>query len=294
MSSALLVLCLALAPPPGALVVATYNLENYGPADRRTDHGFERDYPKPEAEKAAARRVIAGLGADILALQEMGPEGTLEELRRDLRSEGTDYGFAATTEAEDGRRRLALLAKTRLRPVSARPAPGFAYLGGRESVKRGILEAVAETPAGDLRIFVLHLKSHLTERPDDPEGAVRRLAEAAAVRDRILEEFSDPARGRFIVLGDCNDGSHSATLRRLERRGTLVVALRLPAADRRGETWTEAWWRGDRYSELDHILVSPALAGCAEGGIAHVYDGDAVGLASDHRPVFVRLALISR
>src|SRR3954462_10992853 len=54
------------------LTVATYNIENYVPADRMTEAGYRKDYPKPESEKQALRTVIRALNADILVLQEMG------------------------------------------------------------------------------------------------------------------------------------------------------------------------------------------------------------------------------
>src|ERR1041385_3419850 len=73
------------------LTVATYNLENYGPADRVTEMGYRQDYPKPESEKRALRAVILALNADILVVQEMGPHPFLEELRRDLKNAGLDY-----------------------------------------------------------------------------------------------------------------------------------------------------------------------------------------------------------
>jgi endonuclease/exonuclease/phosphatase family metal-dependent hydrolase len=110
-----------------------------------------------------------------------------------------------------------------------------------------------------------------------------------AVRDCILRAFPDPDRALFLILGDCNDGSHSRTLQRLERAGGKIVAFRLPAADDRGETWTEAWLRGDIYAELDHILVSPGLRANVVAGLAHIYDGPGVSSASDHRPVQARL-----
>jgi endonuclease/exonuclease/phosphatase family metal-dependent hydrolase len=92
-----------------------------------------------------------------------------------------------------------------------------------------------------------------------------------------------------VILGDCNDGRNSRVLQALERSGRAAVAIRLEAADSRGETWTEAWRRGDDYSQLDNILVSPCLRAAVAGGIAHVYDGPAAAAASDHRPVFATL-----
>jgi endonuclease/exonuclease/phosphatase family metal-dependent hydrolase len=277
------------AAPRETLVVATYNLANYGPADRRTGRGFMRDYPKPEAEKAALRTVIGALNADVLALQEMGSNAHLEELRHDLRSEGVNFAFRALIEAEDHERHVALLSKLPLKAVRLHRNLDFPYLGARERVKRGLLEAVIATPAGDLTLFVVHLKSHLTERKEDRESATRRLSEALAVRDCILRIVLDPGRALFIVLGDFNDGSHSTTLQRLERAGGKIVAFRLPAADGRGETWTEAWPKGDIYAQLDHILVSPGLRRNVVAGLAHIYDGPGVSSASDHRPVHARL-----
>lgn len=273
------------------LVLATYNLDNYGPAGRLTEEGFRAGYPKPEEEKSALRRVIRALNADVLGLQEMGDSDHLEELRRDLASEGLAYPYAAEMEAEDADRRLGILSR---RPFSAlrRHDLAFAYRGGKERVKRGLLEARVRTEAGELALFVVHLKSHLTERDDDGEAADRRADEAAAVRDCVLQEYPPGSSGLYVILGDCNDGRGSPALRRLERRGQTAAAWRLPAADSRGEVWTEAYRRADAYVQLDHILVSSSLRGAARG--ARIYDGPGTAEASDHRPLIAELELTSR
>ena len=99
------------------LTVATYNLENYGPADRMTEAGYRKDYPKPEAEKRALRAVIRRLSADVLVVQEMGPAPYLEELRRDLKTECCDFPFTALAVAADADRHLAILSKRPLKAV---------------------------------------------------------------------------------------------------------------------------------------------------------------------------------
>src|SRR5688572_18955678 len=86
------------------LTIATYNVENYGPANRMTEAGYRKEYPKPEAEKRALRVVLRGLDADVLALQEMGSQAHLDELRRDLKSEGLDYPYAVLAVAADAER----------------------------------------------------------------------------------------------------------------------------------------------------------------------------------------------
>lgn len=273
------------------LTIATYNLENYGPADRMTDAGFRKDYPKPEPEKRALRTVIRGLGADVLVLQEMGDRSHLEELRRDLKSEGCEYAFAELAVAADADRHVGILSKRPFAAVTTHTDLQFPYFGAKETVKRGLLEARFATGAGELTVFAVHLKSRFTDRPDDPLAAIRRAAEATAVRDRVLKRFPQPALARFIVLGDCNDSRTSRALGFLQKRGKTEIAQLLSATDSRGETWTHVYRKEDAYSRVDHILVSPALAGAVKDGRARIYDADAVREASDHRPVFVVLTL---
>ena len=276
------------------LTIATYNVENYGPANRMTEAGYRQEYPKPEAEKRALRTVIKGLKADVLVLQEMGGQPYLEELQRDLKAEGTDYPSAVLMEGADADRHVALFSKRPLKSVIAHADLEFAYFGGKERVKRGLLEVTIGTAAGDLTIFGVHLKSRFTDRPDDPMSAQRRIGEAAAVRDCVLERVANPARARFLVLGDCNDTKDSKAVQRLMRRGKTQVAELLPATDARGESWTHAYRKEDSYSRVDHILVSPALKPAVQGGVAQSYDGPGVKEASDHRPVAATLVLAGR
>ncbi len=275
----------------GTVVVATYNVENYGPVDRRVDGVFRPKYPKPESEKRALREAIEAMGADLLALQEMGGLSYLDELRHDLRAEGLDYPYTALVDAEDADRHIALLSRLRLSSVVRHSAIEFAYMGGTARVKRGLLEAVVSDPDGDFAVFVLHLKSRLQERPDDPGAQKRRLGEALAVRSLIRKRFPAASRARFVILGDFNDGNFSRTVRRMAQIGDETLAYCLPAADSRGETWTELYRREGSYTDLDHILVSPALRAAVEGASARIYDGPETAEASDHRPVVARLVI---
>lgn len=273
----------------GTVTLATYNVENYGPADRMIAAGYRKDYPKPEAEKSALRTVLRALNADVLVLQEMGPRPYLDELQRDLRSEGVVYPHALLGLGVDAARHIAVLSRLPLRPGAEPGELDFPYLGGRETVKRGLLEATVQTGAGELTIFAVHLKSRFTERPDDPGSAIRRAGEATAIRDYILRRFPEPGAARFVVLGDCNDGRTSRPVAFLQKRGKTEITRLLPALDSRGEVWTHAFRREETYSRVDHVFVSPALAPAVEGGAARIYDGPGVREASDHRPVVVTL-----
>jgi endonuclease/exonuclease/phosphatase family metal-dependent hydrolase len=273
------------------LTIATYNIENYVATDRMTELGYRQDYPKPEREKEALRRVILGLRADILVLQEMGPRPYLEELRRDLKILGLDYPHAALLEGPDPDRHVALLSRRPPKALRLHPEVSFPYFGGIERVKRGLLEATFATEAGELTIFGVHLKSRYTDRPDDPLSTQRRNGEALAVREMVLRRFPDPATARFLILGDCNDGKDSRTVQSLLARGRTTVTRLLPQADSRGESWTYFYHVEDSYARIDQILVSLGLRAEVTGGAAVIYDGPGTREASDHRPVVVRLEL---
>lgn len=282
---------LAAQAPAETLTIATYNVENYVAADRMTEAGFRKEYPKPEVQKAALRTVIRGLGADVVLLQEMGGAAYLEELRRDLRSDGVDYPEALVLEAADDDRHVAVLSRRPFASVVRHATLEFSYFGSKERVKRGLLELHLATSAGDVTIFALHLKSRFTDRPDDPRSARRREGEAEAIRELVLRRCPDPAAARFVIAGDFNDDRASKTLQRLLRRGAMEIAELLPATDSRGERWTHVYRKEDSYTRVDHVLVSPALRAHVVGRSARIYDGDGVDPASDHRPVVMTLQL---
>ncbi|MDB6128795.1 MAG: endonuclease [Verrucomicrobia bacterium] len=273
------------------LTIATYNVENYGIADRMTEEGYRKEYPKPETEKQALRAVIRGLNADVLLLQEVGPKPYFEELKRDLKAEGLDYPHAFLLEAADPDRHVAILSRRPFKAIVPHVGMTFPYFGQAQLVKRGMLEVTFAGGDGEFTLFGVHLKSRFTDRLDDPMSAQRRLGEATVIRDAILGKFPDPSSSRFLILGDFNDGRTSKPLQRLERRGKTEIATLLPATDSRGETWTHAYHKEDTYSRVDHVLVSSGLRAAVRGGAARIHDQPEVRDASDHRPVVVVLEL---
>lgn len=271
------------------LTVATYNVENYGTANRVTEDGFRRDYPKPEAEKAALRTVLRQLDADILILQEVGPQAYLDELQRDLTTEGVTYPYAKLIEGNDADRHLALLSRWPPKSVVSHAELEARYFNDRVKVKRGALEARFVIGGAELVIWGVHLKSRFTDRPDDPSSALRRAAEATAVRDAVLRAFPDPSATNLLIAGDFNDTKSSKAVKLLEKRGKLAVVKLLPVADSRGESWTHAYHRDDTYTRVDHVLVSSALLPRVRDGRGRIFDRPETKQASDHRPVVVTL-----
>lgn len=272
-----------------ALTVAAYNVENYTLADRMVDGIYRPAYPKPEKEKVALRQVIAGLAPDILAIEEMGPQAYLDDFQRELKRAGQDFPHAVLLESADADRHVAVLSKVPFKEVRRHAKVPLAYFGQPDVVKRGVLEVVFATTAGDFSVFVVHLKSKHTERKDDPESALQRALEAEAVRDLVLARYPDPAKAKFIVCGDWNDTQTSRPVRAMQKRGATVIGEILPAADSRGEGWTHFFRRELTYSRIDYLLVSPALKALVAGGAAKIWDGPGARGASDHRAIYLQL-----
>jgi endonuclease/exonuclease/phosphatase family metal-dependent hydrolase len=274
-----------------AITVATYNVENYTLADRLVEGVYRPGYPKPEAEKAALRQVIAGISPDILAVQEMGGPSYLADFQRELKQAGQDFPHAVVLEAADQDRHVAVLSKLPFKEVKRHAQVGFTHFDRPELVKRGVLEVIVATREGDVSVFVVHLKSKYTERKDDPQGALQRAGEAEAVRDLVLARHPDPAKAKFIICGDWNDTRGTRPIRALQKRGDTVIGELIPAADTRGEVWTHFFRREDQYSRIDYVLVSPALRPHVNGGQASIWDGAGAREASDHRAVYLTLGL---
>jgi endonuclease/exonuclease/phosphatase family metal-dependent hydrolase len=274
-----------------SLVIATYNIDNYTTTDRMTREGYRQNYPKPESEKTALRAVIHAIHADVLVLEEMGPQPFLDELQHDLAGQGDDYPHAYVLDGPDPERHVAVLSKQPWKAVVPHPDLEFSYRGSLEKVKRGLLEVTFAAAGGDFTLWVVHLKSKLTEPDDenDPQSANLRAAEAMAVRRVVLEKFPDLATARFAILGDFNDGKGSKALQDLLRHGRTDLTYEMPAADSHGEVWTEFYAKQEIYSGIDHFLVSPGLRGTVRDGRAIIFDAPEVLLASDHRPVVVTL-----
>ncbi len=274
-----------------AITVATYNVENYTLADRMADGVYRSTYPKPEKEKAALRAVIAGLKPDILAVQEMGAQAYLDDFRRELKRTGLDFPHTVLLEAADPDRHVAVLSRIPFKEVRRHDKVPIRYFGKKDFVKRGVLEVIFATNEGDFSVFVVHLKSKLTEGKDDLESAQRRALEAEAVRDLVLSRYPDPAKAKFLVVGDWNDTPGTRPVRALQKRGDTVIGELAEVTDSRGQVWTHFYRREATYSRIDYLLVSPGLKPFVASNSARIWDGPRTAAASDHRPVYLQLNL---
>lgn len=278
-----------------SLRLASYNVRNYLAMDRLVDGGFRQNYPKPEAEKAVVRKSILTVAPDLIVLQEIGTKEELRELRDDLADEGLNYGHFYLLEAADDARRIGALWRNGLEVA---PVPhvdlSFNLFDEERSVRRGMLELKVEAEGGRLfSVFALHLKSKYTSDSRDPQSALRRVKEANAARERILELFPEPAKSPFFVFGDLNDHRNSSAVRRFLVRGDLQISRILEATDKNGLIWTHYYVKGGEYSLIDYMLASSGVDAVFRSE-SHIASQDDYYTGSDHRLVWTDLTPLAR
>lgn len=267
------------------MLFATYNIHYGVGVDGRYDVGRIADV-LADADIACLQEVVRGWPQNGYADQtaEIG-----RKLNRYYRFHGPMEADASTVDAAGritSRRRSfgnailsrwpiawsrgVMLPKTRL-------AQGF-------DLQRGYIEAVVTAPSGPIRIYCTHL-SHV--------GSAQRLPQVeallAAVRDAdakgatwdgggpaefMFQEPPPPMPGAAIVAGDFNFTPDHVEYPKITEAGLVDACRRMD-----GETFP-----GE--GRIDHVFVTPDLA----PKVTRAWI-DAGTPASDHRPVFVDLAL---
>jgi endonuclease/exonuclease/phosphatase family metal-dependent hydrolase len=243
----------ALADEPVRLRVLSYNIHHARGTDDVVD-----------LERIA--RVINEVRPDVVALQEVdrGVErsGRIDEPAELARLTGTEAYFERNIPYQGGDYGNALLSKL---PIVARrnvPLPSH-----YEGEQRGCLVVDLEGPgdSGPIRVFA----THLDYRPADGE----RLDSAALIEDLAGEEPDRPT----ILMGDLNALPDSAVLRRFDESWTRANPEPLPTFPVVEPT-----------RQIDYILFRPE--GRWRVVEVRVLDEE---VASDHRPIFAVLELVS-
>lgn len=116
-----------------------------------------------------------------------------------------------------------------------------------------------------LTLFINHLKSKLAKTPAERKKAdKRRQRQAEAVREIIRARFPGDAfnQALFAVVGDFNDEPGSAPVKPLVHEAGLVDPLTRIPQDQR---WTHWYGSENSVSQLDYLLLSPALDAVTQG-----------------------------
>jgi endonuclease/exonuclease/phosphatase family metal-dependent hydrolase len=123
-----------------------------------------------------------------------------------------------------------------------------------------------------LTLFINHLKSKFVDRRNKTPQKIaaemkraneRRKSQVKKVRKIVISRFPGNSFNTelFAVIGDFNDQPESPWVKPLTRQAGLHDIIGYLPAE---EQWTY-WWKGpNRVSQIDYILLSPALANAVQ------------------------------
>lgn len=229
-----------------------------------------------EDDRTLTAQALAATRADVCALQEVENLVTLTAFHNRYLARWIDRPFPNRIlhEGNDGRGiDVALLSRARVISHRSHAEETFGSLGlkppkGKSSdsrvFRRDCLEVDIEKDGHVLTLYVCHFKSMHGGRM---KTRAIRQQEAQAVRAIIERRFSNPSSSEWIILGDLNDyleidGTHvdDHGLGPLIDDGFAVDLAPMVISDG-FERWSHHYAHKDTYSALDHMLLSPVLAG---------------------------------
>jgi endonuclease/exonuclease/phosphatase family metal-dependent hydrolase len=225
----------------------------------------------------------------------------LEEIQAALATNGLNLPNRLLVSGFDTNVHIALLSRYPFAATRAHTSESFLIGGKRFHVGRGFAEVDVQINSNHVvTIIGAHLKSKRQVAQADEEEL--RIEEAKILRERIDELLAANPAISLIVMGDLNDSKDAPStktiigtgknklldVRPAERSGAHIPKHEL---DSREITWTHFFSRDDVYSRLDYILLSPAIAHHILRDETFVLALPDWGIASDHRPIVVSLAI---
>lgn len=268
---------------PAPVTVMFFNLRNYF-------YHMRGQKNKSSESRHAVSTVIAEASPDILLLCEMGRDGALNELRKDLAAKGLKYAFWSLLTSTDTTRHLAIL--SRFQPVAVMHDAWSSYPIKDQPavrVRRGFIYCIFRFPGG----YVLHvLAAHLKSRVFHPLGqSDMRRYEARLLRRHATQIMRVHPQANILVMGDMNDIPGSSTILSImnNRFKPIRRLYDLRPTDSRMESWTHWWIAADEYSRLDYVFGSMGILPEIDFSGTRVLDAKDWVRASDHRALITRL-----
>lgn len=200
---------------------------------------------------------------DVLCIQEVESLIALREFNE--RFLGNAYPYAIVLDSRDLRQiDVGVLSKY---PIDSITTHVDDQSEGNFIFSRDCLEVrIIVKKNTPLTVFINHFKSKLAlgktslaKQQERLRADARRTLQSTTVARLVKERFAGSAfnTGYFAVLGDLNDSPGAKTLSALTSNPGLVDALMRVAPS---ERWTHYWKANNSVSQLDHLLLSPALA----------------------------------
>lgn len=225
-----------------------------------------------QAQRELAAKAITRDGSvlpDILCLIEVESMLALRKFNEDKSLLKGAYKYALLIDSRDFRQiDVAILSNKQI--VNVRSHVDDWDDNQREFVfSRDCLEVeinLCDSGSHKLTLFLNHLKSKFGESDTDKLAAAEyRRRQAQYIHKLIDQRFQGSAfkSELFAVIGDLNDQPESDPVKPLTQQAGLTdVLTRIPLKEQR---WTE-WYRSENsVSQLDYILMSPALDSATAG-----------------------------
>lgn len=259
----------------GKIRVCSWNVHNYCVANRPIN-GKWREHPKPEAEKAALRKTLSAINADVVLLQEMGDEAYLAELRDALAREGLAYPYCAITSF-DAHARVAIMSRIKPEKFHDCSDISFEFKGEKTFSPRGTIGAEFKTAGKSWHAFSIHLKSKSGARKADEQFYPFRFAEARTIDARI---FSITGGGPTVIAGDFNNEPSPALMRNFKKLGARMLGGGDFAS---AGAYTYYWKKKGIAYVYDYFAVNAPMEKFAGG--PKIINFPAAREASDHLPI---------
>jgi endonuclease/exonuclease/phosphatase family metal-dependent hydrolase len=296
--------------------VATYNIEHFMQMFDQVlmpERSRERqELYDDEEDRYEVARTLEGLDADIVGIQECCSQEMLEWFNReDL---GGRYAYVKVFPSNVAGQWVGMLAKKGFRAIQER-----SFAGEVDPVRDGRLERIKgdaglweknllfsrgpgfvlfEAPSGE-RFWVG--ATHVKSKYGNSEAVTAwRIREVKRTREICHELLAEGKTDKLVMLGDFNDDLgmdyHERKLRAdavavMTADDSKLTSLTFPLAQADANRSTyHCEIKPPRYrSFIDHIFVSPAMAGWA--GKVAIFDDPIAAAASDHYPVWAELTI---
>ncbi len=291
----ILIFLLLTAPTARAerVTVATYNVLNLFDVFDNPYTQDEGTDPKPRVDLERVAAVIRQLDADIVGLQEIENEQTLEAMVQEYLPE-MGYDHVAAPPSNDGRGiTLGVISRKPIVKVTSYRWQTIPHAGQSRHHRfaRDLMRATIQaTPDTTLDVFVVHFKSK-SSRPGDPQSTSWRTAEAVRSRDIIGAWVHREPDALGVLMGDFNsrpnEPAASAVFAPVDGKPVLFDVLADTPISQR------ITYPSSRYpdSAIDYIAVTPALLPRLVPGSAQVLPQNQFTKGSDHLPVIAAFDL---
>ncbi|RKG58820.1 endonuclease/exonuclease/phosphatase family protein [Corallococcus sp. AB011P] len=230
-----------------------------------------------EAQVGQLGRAITALDADIVLLEEVETQNSLDGLLKKVPEfPHSKLGETYTKASVD----VAVLSRHTITEVrSHRNQYIYRPDGSATRFSRDLLEVHVDMDGSRVIVFAAHFRSKV----DDDPG--RRMAEANASREILLESAKEFPGALIVLGGDLNDIPGSDPINALDQ-ALLRVARDRPVSD----TWT--YFYSGRGQAIDHLYLAPNEGGSYVPGSFRVAREPTGGYGgSDHGAVYADFAL---